>query len=61
MEDLFLYVGATLALRYARLALFGRPERRLQQHVSESSHRLCLLLLCATSPANSFGVLHLSE
>ena len=33
MEDFLLYAGATLALRYARLGIFGRPERRLQQQV----------------------------
>lgn len=35
MEDLLWYMGATLALRYARLGLFGRPERRLQQQVAK--------------------------
>lgn len=33
MEDVVLYCAATLALRYVRLGIFGRPERRLQQQV----------------------------
>ncbi|KAK9827594.1 hypothetical protein WJX81_001986 [Elliptochloris bilobata] len=34
MEDLVLYAGATIALRYLRHGIFGRPERRLVQQVA---------------------------
>lgn len=42
MEDLLLYCAATLALRYVRLGIFGRPERRLQQQVAHAKHTLSL-------------------
>lgn len=46
MEDLLLYMGATLALRYVRLGLLGRPERRLQRQVSQSSQKLFFVTVC---------------
>jgi len=33
MEDLVLYCAATGAMRLANLAVFGRPQRRLEQQV----------------------------